>query len=132
MIKFIQNRFAMTAQGARNLVKGVMYSALLNLVILLPGMLVFILFNDSVSMDNAISCPSVCWWMYLLIGILIATLMYVVGYIQYGTVYTDVYDESAARRINLAEKLRKLPLAFFGQQNLSDLSSAIMDDCTDL
>ena len=132
MIKFIQNRFAMTEKGARNLMKGIMYSTLLNLVILLPGMLVFILFNDSVSMDNAIRCPSMSWWMYLLTGTLIAALMFVVVYIQYGAVYTEVYDESAARRINLAEKLRKLPLAFFGQKNLSDLSSAIMDDCTDL
>ena len=45
---------------------------------------------------------------------------------------TTVYDESANRRISLAEKLRKLPLAFFGEKNLSDLTATIMDDCTDL
>ena len=132
MIRFIQNRFAMTEKGARNLMKGITYSTLLNLVLLLPGLLVFILFNDSVTDDNAISCPSISWWIYLLIGMLIAVLMFVVGYVQYGAVYTDVYDESAARRINLAEKLRRLPLAFFGQKNLSDLTSAVMDDCADL
>ena len=36
------------------------------------------------------------------------------------------------RRISLAEKLRKLPLAFFGEKNLSDLTATIMDDCTEL
>lgn len=51
---------------------------------------------------------------------------------QYRSTYTTVYDESANRRISLAEKLRKLPLAFFGEKNLSDLTATIMDDCTDL
>lgn len=51
---------------------------------------------------------------------------------QYQSTFTSVYEESANRRISLAEKLRKLPLAFFGEKNLSDLTSTIMDDCTDL
>lgn len=59
-------------------------------------------------------------------------VMYAVGVFQYRSTYTCVYDESANRRISLAEKLRRLPLAFFGEKNLSDLTSTIMDDCTDL
>ena len=132
MKKMIMNRFAMTEKGASNLIKGIMYSTLLNLVLLLPGMFVFVFFNDCISTDNTICCPSVNWWGYVLNGVWIVLLMFVVGFIQYGAVYTDVYDESEARRINLAEKLRKLPLAFFGQKNLSDLTSAIMEDCSDL
>ena len=59
-------------------------------------------------------------------------VMYVVGVLQYRSTYTCVYAESANRRIALAEKLRRLPLAFFGEKNLSDLTATIMDDCTDL
>ena len=59
-------------------------------------------------------------------------VMYIIAVLQYRATYTTVYDESANRRISLAEKLRKLPLAFFGEKNLSDLTATIMDDCTDL
>jgi len=59
-------------------------------------------------------------------------VIYIITVIQYRSTYTTVYDESATRRISLAEKLRKLPLAFFGEKNLSDLTATIMDDCTDL
>ena len=58
-------------------------------------------------------------------------VMYIFAVLQYRSTYTTVYDESANRRISLAEKLRKLPLAFFGEKNLSDLTATIMavDDC---
>ena len=58
--------------------------------------------------------------------------MFVVSRWQYDSTYTTVYNESAQRRISMAEKLRRLPLAFFGERNLSDLTSTIMEDCTQL
>ncbi len=56
--------------------------------------------------------------------------MFVLAILQYKNTYITIYDESANRRISLAEKLRKLPLAFFGEKNLSDLTSTIMEDNT--
>ena len=53
-------------------------------------------------------------------------------WLQYNKTYTVAYEESANRRIVLAEKLRKLPLSFFGQRDLSDLTTTIMGDCTAL
>lgn len=53
-------------------------------------------------------------------------------WLQYNKTYTVAYEESANRRIVLAEKLRRLPLSFFGQKNLSDLTTTIMGDCTAL
>jgi ATP-binding cassette subfamily B protein len=58
--------------------------------------------------------------------------MYVIAYYQYDSTYTKIYEESAKRRISLAEKLRKLPLAFFGKKDISDLSSTIMEDATQI
>ncbi len=59
-------------------------------------------------------------------------IMFIVAVLQYKSTYETIYEESANRRISLAEKLRKLPLAFFGEKNLSDLTSTIMEDNTAL
>ena len=69
---------------------------------------------------------------YSAMGLAFMAVMYAIAVKQYRSTYTSVYGESANRRIALAEKLRKLPLAFFGEKNLSDLTATIMDDCTDL
>ena len=51
-------------------------------------------------------------------------------YIQYNATYFATYTESGVRRITLAERLRKIPLSFFGKKDLADLTSTIMADCT--
>lgn len=55
--------------------------------------------------------------------------MFILHYLQYTAAYVGTYEESARRRIHLAEKLRTLPLGFFHQRDLSDLTSTIMGDC---
>lgn len=55
--------------------------------------------------------------------------MFTLHYLQYTAAYVGTYEESARRRIHLAEKLRTLPLGFFHQRDLSDLTSTIMGDC---
>ena len=133
MIKKIARRFAMSMDGARNLFKGIILSTVLNLALVLPGVFIFIFLNDVIQKETGImENPSLSIWYYILIGVLFMVVIFVVGIFQYDSVYTSVYDESANRRINLAEKLRKLPLAFFGEKNLSDLTATLMDDCTDL
>lgn len=57
-------------------------------------------------------------------------LILLTTYIQYNATYFATYTESGVRRIALAERLRKLPLAFFGKKDLADLTSTIMADCT--
>lgn len=59
-------------------------------------------------------------------------IVFLTQWLQYNKTYTVAYEESANRRIVLAEKLRKLPLSFFGQRDLSDLTTTIMGDCTAL
>ena len=59
-------------------------------------------------------------------------IVFLTQWLQYNKTYTVAYKESANRRIVLAEKLRKLPLSFFGQRDLSDLTTTIMGDCTAL
>ena len=133
MLKTIQRRFALSEKGAKDFCKGVFFTTLLDLALMLPAVFVFLFLDDYLrpvfDADASVVHGAV---FYLLLGLAFMLVMYAAAVLQYRSTYTTVYDESAARRISLAEKLRKLPLAFFGEKNLSDLTATIMDDCTDL
>ena len=62
--------------------------------------------------------------------LVILALIFITTWFQYNATYFATYTESGVRRITLAEKLRKIPLSFFGKKDLSDLTSTIMADCT--
>lgn len=133
MLKTIQNRFALSKKGAKDFCKGVYWTALLNIALMLPAVYVFLfleeylqpLLNPSASVAHGMIY-------YLVLAGVFMVVMCVIALFQYDSTFSTVYDESANRRISLAEKLRKLPLSFFGEKNLSDLTATIMDDCTDL
>ena len=133
MSEVIKRRFALSTTGAKDFCKGVFFTTLLDIVLMLPAVFVFLfleeylrpVFQPSASVTHGILY-------YSILGIVFMIVMYIFAVLQYRSTYTTVYDESANRRISLAEKLRKLPLAFFGEKNLSDLTATIMDDCTDL
>lgn len=100
---------------------------------MLPAVFVFLFLEDylrPVFTPSASVTHGILY--YSLLGLAFMIVMYIIAVLQYRSTYTTVYDESANRRISLAEKLRKLPLSFFGEKNLSDLTATIMDDCTDL
>lgn len=64
--------------------------------------------------------------------VLAFVVMFFIAYKQYSSTYTQIYKESAKRRIGLAETLKKLPLAFFNKKDIADLSSTIMEDATQI
>ena len=133
MLNTIKKRFALSTKGAKDFCKGTFFTTLLDIALMLPAVFVFLfledylrpVFSPSTSVAHGILY-------YSILGIVFMIIMYIFAVLQYRSTYTTVYDESANRRISLAEKLRKLPLAFFGEKNLSDLTATIMDDCTDL
>lgn len=129
----LARRLALSSQGYKDFKKGVAWTAVFNIILMLPAIYVFLYLDDSLRPlidGGAQSVHGLAYFCAVAVGFL--AVMYVVGVFQYRSTYTCVYDESANRRISLAEKLRRLPLAFFGEKNLSDLTSTIMDDCTDL
>lgn len=133
MIRTIQQRFALSQRGARDFCRGALLTTLLDLMLMLPALYVFLFLDDYLRPILAPgSSPQHDLFYYTVLGLTFLAVMYGVARAQYRSTYTSVYDESAARRIALAEKLRKLPLAFFGEKNLSDLTATIMEDCTDL
>ncbi len=133
MLEIIRQRFALSVKGARDFCKGVFFTTLLDIALMLPAVFTFVfledylrpILNPSGSVIHGIAY-------YIILALIFILVMYVIALWQYQSTFTSVYEESANRRISLAEKLRKLPLAFFGEKNLSDLTSTIMDDCTDL
>ena len=95
---------------------------------MLPVSLLYLLVSDL----YAGGVPQGHLWIYI-VGMVAAVLLILFSYRWvYGATYYATYKESSVRRISLAEKLRKLPLSFFGKRDLSDLTTTIMADCTTL
>ena len=123
MIKYLEKKYALSAQGAKDYIKAVIAGVVVNLVKMAPAGILFMLVSDLLGER---SYPV---WVYVcgILGIL--AVMYVVNYVQYNCDYLNTYKESAVRRITLAERMRKLPLSYFGKKDLSDLTTRIMRDC---
>lgn len=130
MIKYFQNRFALSEKGVKDLRRGIAFSTLLNLALMLPPSYLFLFLMEYLEADSCIGQHTL--WFYVLLAVVLMCVMFFISRWQYDSTYTTIYNESAQRRIGLAEKLRRLPLAFFGERNLSDLTSTIMEDCTSL
>lgn len=132
MISYLANRFALTEKGAKDLLKGIIYTTLLNIGLLLPMSLYVLLLYQLIDplLSGSFLSPSL--GMFIILILLVLGIIFVLQWKQYYYVYTTTYTESDQRRINLAESLRKIPLSFFENRDLSDLSATIMEDCTGL
>ncbi len=133
MIRFFQKRYAMSDKGAKDLLSGSLWTVLMDLSFMAPVMLSFYFLSEyigSVGSQTPLQGKSILF--YALVSIAIFAVIYLIAYIQYEACYNRIYEESARRRISLAETLRKLPLAFFGRKNLADLSSTVMEDASQI
>ena len=128
----LERRFALSPTGARDLKRGILYSTLLNLTFILPSVFVFIFFSDFLRPAFGRGEAKYGWQLYLILALAFTLVTAVVSYLQYSSTFMAVYRESADRRIRVAEKLRRLPLSFFGRHDLSDLTSTVMADNTEL
>lgn len=123
--------FVLTDQGMKNFVKGAVSSAVANLFLMAPVVVLYFLTNDFVAYLGNPSNGLPQMLPYVL-GIIVAlVLIYATQMVEYKFTYSVVYDESARNRIGIAERLRLLPLAFFGTRDLSDLTGIVMKDCAD-
>ncbi len=126
MIKKLQKKYALSEQGAKDLVKGCIACVLQNISFMFPVGLLYSLVSDLIKggvAGNRIP--------FYVIGCIVCVgLILITTYFQYNATYFATYVESGVRRITLAERLRKIPLSFFGKKDLADLTSTIMADCT--
>lgn len=128
-MKFLQKKYALSPQGAKDLFKGILYSVLAYISLMLPVALLALVLNSFLDtlLDGGSKNTNVL--MYTIIGIVILVVIFVMHYLQYTITYMGTYKESERRRITLAEKLRTLPLRFFQEHDVSDLTGTIMGDC---
>lgn len=129
MKKRLQEKYALSAQGTTDLCKGILYSVLAYISLMLPvGLLAWVLdaFLAPLTGEGTKDTNVI---IYTLIGIVVLVVIFVMHYLQYTVTYMGTYEESERRRITLAEKLRTLPLRFFQEHDLSDLTGTIMGDC---
>ena len=125
MIKKLQRRFALSRKGAVDTVKASLFCALQNISFMLPVSMLYFLVGDLMggvvpkgrTVYYAVGCAVCC------------VLLLLTTWFQYNSTFLTTYTESGVRRIALAEKLRKIPLSFFGKKDLADLTSSIMNDC---
>ena len=126
MIRRLQKRYALSEQGAKDLIKGCFACVLQNISFMFPVGLLYCMVSDL--MNGGV--PESRLPFYIVGCILCVGLILLTTYFQYNATYFATYTESGVRRITLADRLRKIPLSFFGKKDLADLTSTIMADCT--
>ena len=128
MIKRLQRRFALSRQGAVDLIKGCAACVLQDISFMFPVGLLYSLVIDM--MSGGVAGSRI---LFYATGVLVClALIFIATWFQYNATYLATYVESGVRRISLAERLRKIPLSFFGKKDLADLTNSIMGDCATL
>lgn len=127
----LRDVLALTDEGARSLRRGALVCALANLVLMFPiGVFYFVTGDFLAHLENP-SAPLPELLVYLGIIVVVLAVVFATQYWEYYATYSVVYQESARKRIGLAERLRVLPLSFFGKRDLADLTTVIMKDAAD-
>ena len=128
MIKTLQRRFALSRQGAVDLVKGCIACVVQDISFMLPVGLLYYFVIDA--MNGNLNGSRIAF--YAVGSLVCLCLIFIATWFQYNATYLATYVESGVRRISLAEQLRKIPLSFFGKKDLADLTNSIMGDCATL
>ncbi len=124
----LKHTFALSDRGAKDMVKAFFACILHNLSLMVPVVLLYNLISDL--LDGGIPEGKNTFY---IAGLAIALgFIMLTYYIQYNATFFATYVESGVRRLSLAEKLRKIPLSFFGKKDLSDLTTVLMTDCATL
>ncbi|RGT74117.1 ABC transporter ATP-binding protein [Ruminococcus sp. AF18-22] len=129
MLDYFMKKYAMSETGARNLKKSIFSHTLLNLTKMFPPIIAFICmfqFLSDVEDTGTVMMFSPSRYICVILAMLLT--MFFVARWDYARLYTNVYSESANVRIDIANRLKKLPLSYFGKRNTSDLAATMMSD----
>ncbi len=127
MIRKLERIFALSEKGARDLVKGFIACAVHNLTLFVPVGILYLLASDMLM--NTLTGRGL---FYVVLCIISVALIMASYRRVYKATYFSTYVESGVRRVSLAEKLRKIPLSYFGKKDLADITSTIMADAATL
>ena len=122
-----QRKYALTDQGVRNTKKGAFWTVIVNLIVMAGiGILYFMTAGFMDTLTNGAPLPGAA--LPVILVILFVLLSFLTHLQQYKATYGLVYNEVKTTRLSLAERLRKLPLGYFGKRDLADLTETIMGD----
>ena len=125
--KKFQRKYALTDQGVRNTKKGAFWTVIVNLVVMGGmGILYLLMYGLMGTLTDGAPLPGPALFLGLVIAFVI--LSFVTHLQQYHATYGLVYNEVKSTRLSLAERLRKLPLGYFGKRDLADLTETLMGD----
>lgn len=128
MLKYFKSKYAMSDIGAKNLRKAIISHVFVNLSKLFASMLAFMYLFQQIGAIHGIYTINLSFIHYIFIIVAMALIMYFIARWDYQRLYTNVYNESANVRVEIANRLKKLPLSFFSKRDLTDLAETMMND----
>ena len=126
---YLQKKFALSGQGGKDLTKAIFCCALTNISLMFPMGILFLFMERLTGPLIGLVPPDLGIGGYVGISVVLLAVIGFFEYLQYNATFLSSYQESADMRIRLAERLRMLPLSFFGKRDLADLTTTIMADC---
>lgn len=128
MIEKLQHKYALSEKGTKDMLRAFLAVTIANLVLMLPVGLLYML--SSYLLEGKVPREKLSFFIIAIIVVL--ALIAITTVFQYRATFLSTYVESGVRRRTLAEKLRKIPLSYFGKKDLADLTNTIMSDCATL
>ena len=128
MVSYFMKRYAMSEKGAINLKKAILSHTLVNLTKLFAPIIAFMFLFQYIGILKGIESYNFTPVHYIALIVIMMIVMFLIARWDYVRLYTNVYNESASSRIDLAERLKKLPLSYFGKRDLADLAETMMND----
>ncbi|MCR4685591.1 MAG: ABC transporter ATP-binding protein/permease [Lachnospiraceae bacterium] len=128
MIERLQHKYALSRQGAKDMIKACISVTVTNLALMMPAGILYCLIKDL--LEGTLTRERIPF--YVTGSIIVIVLIAIANFIQYNATFLTTYRESGVRRTTIAEKLRKLPLSYFDKKNIADLTTNIMGDCAQI
>lgn len=128
MIEKLQHKYALSRQGAKDMIKACICVTITNMALMMPAGVLFFLIRDL--LEGTLTKERVPFYLALSVAVLL--LIAITNFIQYNATFLTTYRESGIRRTAIAEKLRKLPLSYFGKKNIADLTTNVLGDCAQI
>ncbi|MCQ2541070.1 MAG: ABC transporter ATP-binding protein/permease [Lachnospiraceae bacterium] len=125
MLEMIKHKFALSDEGAKDMIKACISAAISDFILMGPAGILYMLIEDMLA--GKIESNKI--YVYIAWTLVVLALITITQFNQYNATFLSTYKESGIRRITIAEKLRKMPLSYFGKKDLSDLTTSIMSDC---
>lgn len=124
----VQRALALTDEGYRSLKGAVAACTLTNLVLMVPFTITVMVFGTVLMRLTGQDVDWQALWGLFAAGVVGLVAVFLCARNDYRRTYVTAYRETETTRMGLAEHLRRLPMSFFNQRDLSELTENLMGD----